>query len=220
MGPNTGFFDILSHGGLTLVILVLLSLWSWVIIVERWMKFARAEKGSERLSGRVVKLLRAGQVHEARDLTAGDEEGALGRLMHGALTHGTKDQEFLEEALERKAVEETSALEEKLGALGTIGSVAPYIGLFGTVLGIIHAFDALAKSGQDAGAGLVSAGIAQALVATAAGLAVAVPAVVFYNSFARRLGNLDTKLAMASSELVEALFDKGAPRKGEGDAKD
>src|SRR5258708_6353202 len=104
MGANQGFMDILSHGGVTLVVLVLLSLWSWIIIVERWLKFARAEKGSERLGGRVVKLLRAGQLHEARELSAGVEEGALGRLLHSALSHGTRDKEVLEEALDRKAV--------------------------------------------------------------------------------------------------------------------
>ena len=218
MGANQGFFELLSHGGATLAVLVLLSLWSWVIIVERLLAFRRAEQGSERLGGRIAKLVRAGQLHEARDL-AGSEQGALGRLYHSGVTHPTKDKLVLEEALERKSVEESAALEAKLGALGTIGSVAPYIGLFGTVLGIIHAFDALAKSGQEAGAGLVSAGIAQALVATAAGLAVAVPAVVFYNAFARRLAGLDTRLALASSELLEAYFDKTG-RKGEADAKD
>lgn len=218
MGPNQGLFELLKHGGVTLLILVLLSLWSWYIIVERWMKFGRAEKGSERLSGRVAKLARANQLHEARELVDA-EEGALGRLLHSGITHHTKDKAVLVEALERRAVEESATLESRLGTLGTIGSVSPYIGLFGTVLGIIHAFDALARSGQEAGAGLVSAGIAQALVATAAGLAVAVPAVVFYNSFARRLSNLDTRLALASSELVEAMFDKGS-RKGEADEKE
>lgn len=219
MGANQGFFEILSHGGVTLLILLALSGWSWVIIVERWMKFGRAEKGSERLSARVAKLVRAGQLHEARDLAAA-EEGSLGSLLHTGLTHGTRDKQVLEEALERKSVEETSALERRLGTLGTIGSVAPYIGLFGTVLGIIKAFDALAKSGQEAGAGMVSAGIAQALVATAAGLAVAVPSVVLYNAFSRRLSELDTKLALASSELLEAFFDKNPSRKGDADEKD
>jgi biopolymer transport protein ExbB/TolQ len=217
MGANQGWVQLLSHGGVTLLILVLLSLWSWYIIVERWMKFGRAEKGSERITGRVAKLARAGQMHEARELVSGDE-GSLGRLLHSGITHGTKDKLVLEEALERRGVEECSALEARLGTLGTIGSVAPYIGLFGTVLGIIHAFDALSKSGQEAGAGLVSAGIAQALVATAAGLAVAVPAVVFYNNFTRRLSDLETRLGLAASELVEAIFDKTA-RKGEADEK-
>lgn len=214
MGANQGLFEMLSHGGVTLLALVIMSMWSWIIIVERWRRFSAATRGSERLSGRVAKLVRAGQLHEARELAGNPEEGALGRLLHAGVTHGTKDKTVLDEALERRAVEETSALEARLGTLGTIGSVAPYVGLFGTVLGIIHAFDALAKSGQEAGAGLVSAGIAQALVATAAGLAVAVPAVIFYNSFSRRLADLDTRLALASSELLEAFFDKTS-RKGD-----
>jgi biopolymer transport protein ExbB/TolQ len=218
MDANQSFFEVIEHGGLTLLLLVLMSLWSWVIIMERWMKFSRAEKGSDRLSARVSKLARAGQMHEAREL-AGGEEGCLGRLLHMGVTHTSRDKEVLEEALQRKAVEETSALETKLGTLGTIGSVAPYVGLFGTVLGIIHAFSALAKGGQDAGAGMVSAGIAEALITTAAGLAVAVPAVVFYNTFARRLSELDTKMALASSELVEACFDKTPGRRGDADEK-
>lgn len=211
MFKETGFMELLSHGGLTLWLLVGLSLWSWFIIFERWMKFKRAAAGSERLSTRVTKLARAGQLGEARDL-AGAEEGCVGGLLSAGLTHSTRDKAVLQEVLERKTVEETSSLERRLGALGTIGSVAPYIGLFGTVLGIIRAFQALAKSGQEAGAAVVSAGIAEALVATAAGLAVAVPAVVFYNLFARRMGELDTRMALASSELLEALFDKTSKR--------
>ena len=168
MFKETGFGDVLAHGGLVLYLLVALSLWSWAIIAERWMKFKRAEAGSERLAARVLKLVRAGQLGEAREL-AGAEEGCLGRLLSTGLTHGSKDKDMLGEALERKAVEEISGLEQKLGNLGTIGSVAPYIGLFGTVLGIITAFQALARSGQEAGAAMVSAGIAEALVATAAG---------------------------------------------------
>ncbi len=216
MFKETGFWQLIMHGGVTLVILIGLSVWSWFIIWERWRKFSRAQAGSERLSPRVAKLARAGQTGEARDLASSEEEGALGRLLHTGLSHGTKDKEVFEEAMQRKTTEEISALERRLGALSTIGSVAPYIGLFGTVLGIIRAFQALAKSGQEAGAALVSAGIAEALIATAAGLAVAVPAVVFYNAFARGLVELETKLTLAGSELAEALFDKTG-RKGGGD---
>ncbi len=212
MGANQSIWDIIGHGGITLGVLVLLSLWSWVIIFERYLKFKRAEQGSERLSARVAKLARAGQWNEARDLAQAEEGGVLGRVLQTGLSYAKSEKPVLEEALERKAVEEAAELEKKLGTLGTIGSVAPYIGLFGTVLGIIRAFEALAKSGESAGAGLVSAGIAEALVATAASLAVAVPAVVFYNSFTRRLADLDRKAALASSELCEAVFDKGGKR--------
>jgi biopolymer transport protein ExbB/TolQ len=218
MFKETGLMDVLAHGGFTLYLLVALSLWSWFIIFERWMKFKRAASGSDRLSPRVSKLVRAGQINEAREL-AGAEDSCLGRLLAAGVAHPSKDKVVLAEALERKAVEETSELEARLGTLGTIGSVAPYIGLFGTVLGIIRAFQALASSGQEAGAAMVSAGIAEALVATAAGLAVAVPAVVFYNSFARRMGDIDTRMALASSELLEAFFDKSS-RRAEADEKD
>lgn len=210
--------SLFAHGGLTLVILLLASLWSWVIIVGRLLAFKRAEAASERLASRVAKLARAGQIAEAREL-AQSEEGSLARLLHAGLGHGSRDKAVLSEALERKQAEELLALENKLAALGSIGSVAPYIGLFGTVLGIIRAFNSLGQGASDAaGAAVVSAGIAESLVATAAGLAVAVPAVVFFNAFSRRLTVLETRLELASSELVEALTEK--PRKGAADAEE
>jgi biopolymer transport protein ExbB len=166
----------------------------------------------------VAKLARAGQIPEARELAQG-EEGSLARLLHTGLAHGSRDKQVLTEALQRKQAEEVLGLERQLAILGSIGSVAPYVGLFGTVLGIIRAFNSLGQGASDAaGAAVVSAGIAESLVATAAGLAVAVPAVVFFNAFSRRLTVLETRLELASSELVEALTDK--TRKGGFDAED
>jgi biopolymer transport protein ExbB/TolQ len=210
--------SLFAHGGFTLVVLLLASLWSWVIIVLRWRVFGRAEAASERLSSRVAKLARAGQIPEARELAQG-EEGSLARLLHAGLAHGSRDKQVLTEALQRKQAEEVLGLERQLAILGSVGSVAPYVGLFGTVLGIIRAFNSLGQGASDAaGAAVVSAGIAESLVATAAGLAVAVPAVVFFNTFSRRLTVLETRLELAASELVEALTDKS--RKGGVDAED
>lgn len=208
---------LMTHGGVILLILLLASLWSWFIIVERWLAFGRAEKGSERLGHRVAKLARAGQIADAREL-AQTEEGCVGQLMLAGLAHGSRDKAVLEEALERKQAEELMGLEHNLGTLGTLGSVAPYVGLFGTVLGIIRSFQSLGQGGADAaGAAMVSAGIAESLVATAAGLAVAVPAVILFNAYSRRLTVLETRMALGASELVEALSDKA--RKGAGDAE-
>ncbi len=206
-----------THGGVILFVLLLASVWSWYLIVERWLAFSRAEKGSERLAARVAKLARAGQLAEARELAQSDE-GSVGALLLAGLAHGARDKAVLEEALERKQAEELLALEHNLGTLGTLGSVAPYVGLFGTVLGIIRSFQSLGQGGADAaGAAMVSAGIAESLVATAAGLAVAVPAVVLFNAYSRRLTVLETRLSLGASELVEALTDKA--RKGAGDAE-
>jgi len=204
--------SLFQHGGVILVLLLLASLWSWVIIVERLLAFSRAEKGSERLSARIAKLVRAGQLAEARDL-AGSEDSALARVLSFALNHPSREKAVLDEALERKQIEEVLALEHRLPTLGTLGSVAPYVGLFGTVLGIIRSFQSLGQGAADAsGAAMVSAGIAESLVATAAGLAVAVPAVIFFNAFSRRLTILELRLASGASEVVEALTSH--PRKG------
>jgi biopolymer transport protein ExbB/TolQ len=205
------------HGGFILALLLAASVWSWVLIVERWLAYRRAEAGSDRLSARVAKLARAGQIPEAREL-AQAEEGSLSRVLLAGLAHPSRERATLDEALDRKQAEELMELERNLGTLGTLGSIAPYVGLFGTVLGIIRSFQTLGQGGADAaGAAMVSAGIAESLVATAAGLAVAVPAVVFFNNFSRRLTVLETRLALGSSELVEALTDKS--RRGGADAE-
>jgi biopolymer transport protein ExbB/TolQ len=137
-------------------------------------------------------------------------------LLVAGLSHGSKDKQVLTEALERKQVELVLELETRLAQLGSIGGVAPYVGLFGTVLGIISAFQNLAKGAVEAGASVVSAGIAEALVATAAGLAVAVPSVIFFNAFSRRLTVMETRLGLGASELVEAFTDKA--RRSDADA--
>ncbi|HTB21961.1 MAG TPA: MotA/TolQ/ExbB proton channel family protein [bacterium] len=197
-----------QHGGVVLAILLLASLWSWIIIVDRWLTFGRAEKGSDRLASRVTKLVRAGQANEARDL-AQEEGGCQARVLLTALAHPSREKEVLVEALQRRQAEEVLGLEARLAALGTIGSVSPYIGLFGTVLGVIRSFQSLGQGAADAsGAAIVSVGIAEALVATAAGLAVAVPAVIFFNAFSRRLTVLETRMEAGASEIVEALLER------------
>ena len=215
MSFDFSFSTLLQHGGATFVVLLLASAWSWYIIAERWLAFRRAEDSSERLASRVAKLVRAGQVNEARDLAAA-EEGALSQLLYAGLSHGSKDRVILGEALERKQTELVLGLEYRLAQLGSIGSVAPYVGLFGTVLGIINAFQNLAKGATEAGATVVSAGIAEALVATATGLVVAVPCVIFFNAYSRRLTVLETKLGLGASELLEAFTDK--TRRSDADA--
>jgi len=117
----------------------------------------------------------------------------------------------VKEAMERVSAMEVIRLEHLLSSLATIGSISPFVGLFGTVLGIITAFSALADSSA-AGASVVSSGIAEALVATAAGLFTAVPAVIGYNYFVRRVTRFDTEMATMASDLIETLFG-GSDRK-------
>jgi biopolymer transport protein ExbB/biopolymer transport protein TolQ len=116
-------------------------------------------------------------------------------------------------AMQRTTASEISRLERYLGSLATLGSISPFVGLFGTVLGIIKAFEAIARTGSG-GLGTVSAGIAEALVATAAGLFVAIPAVIAYNYFVGRVKLFANAMDSAASEMVDKLLDQAAHQEG------
>jgi biopolymer transport protein ExbB len=117
------------------------------------------------------------------------------------LEQSNKNPKAAAEIMDAIAMEQRSKLEKNLNVLGTLGNIAPLIGLFGTVVGIIRAFHALAVSGS-AGPSVISAGIAEALVTTASGLVVAVPAVIFYNYFLRRVGNVMTEIESVSKKVL------------------
>jgi biopolymer transport protein ExbB len=104
------------------------------------------------------------------------------------------------ELMDAAALEEKMKMERFLSILGTMGNIAPFIGLFGTVVGIIRAFGDLAVSGSG-GPSVVAAGIAEALITTAAGLVVAIPAVIFYNYFLRRVGNIMVEVEATTIKL-------------------
>jgi biopolymer transport protein ExbB/TolQ len=110
----------------------------------------------------------------------------------------------IENAMQRQLNAEAERLQKYLGILGTIGNVTPFVGLFGTVIGIIRAFHDLALS-SGGGPSVVANGIAEALVATAMGLFVAVPAVIAYNLFVRAIDSIETECINAASELADAI---------------
>jgi biopolymer transport protein ExbB/biopolymer transport protein TolQ len=115
--------------------------------------------------------------------------------------------------MQRTTASEITRLERYLGSLATLGNVSPFVGLFGTVVGIIRAFEAIARTGSG-GLGTVSAGIAEALVATAAGLFVAIPAVIAYNYFLGRVKLFANAMDSAASEMVDRLLDQAAHQEG------
>ena len=116
--------------------------------------------------------------------------------------------EAVNRALERVKEREIADLRRGLAALASIASAAPFVGLFGTVVGIINAFHSMAESGQG-GLASVSAGIAEALVVTAFGLLVAIPAVMLYNYFTNRVDDFVVDMNDVSSELVSFVLKEG-----------
>lgn len=128
---------------------------------------------------------------------------------------GRMDSEKVFSRLERKRLEQSAELKRNLWLLGTIGSAAPFIGLLGTVLGIIRSFQSMTETGAG-GFTVVSAGISEALVATAAGIVVGVIAVFFYNFFQTRVGSLQFQLKLFTEEMFELWESAKAPSLGTG----
>ncbi|HBA61059.1 MAG TPA: MotA/TolQ/ExbB proton channel family protein [Elusimicrobia bacterium] len=203
---NISYLELFKES-FTLLILLVCSLLSFTFAFERWWFFrkARQEKVDEFLS-KISGMLKEGKMDKAAEFTA-KIDSPLSRLFHYALAHREMSRRDLEELLATKRQEERLGLERNLGVLGTMGNIAPFIGLFGTVVGIIKAFRDLALSGTG-GPTVVAKGIAEALVATAGGLAVAIPAVIIYNYFMRKTKVISSELEIFSARLVIMLENK------------
>lgn len=188
--------------------LVVLSVLSIGMILERYFALRKVTAQSSQVRARVRMALQSNSVEDVETI-AKDIESLEGRAASYAMKHmkdnGSKG---LEEVFNTFALTERPDLEKFLGFLATVGSNAPYVGLLGTVLGIMKAFNDLAQS-PEAGQQTVMAGISLALVATAAGLFVAIPAVVSYNHYSKKVRGV-----MQSLESVKELCLAYAKKKG------
>ncbi len=184
---------------IVLVVLILMSIVSIAMIFERYFAIKKISAESHRVKSRIRNALQTGSIEDFADI-AKDPTSVEGRAASYALkyfkVHGEKG---LEDIFNTFILTEKSDLEKFLPVLATISSNAPYIGLLGTVLGIMKAFNDLSVA-QNAGQQTVMAGISTALIATAAGLFVAIPASIFYNYFTRKV-----KSTILSIEAVKEL---------------
>jgi len=192
-------------------LLIFLSVLSVAVMVERGIAMSGRLRDFESVSEKLHKALASGDVKVARAIL-GDGGSPEARVALVGLDELPRGSNAAVEAMASARARERLMLEKHLGILGTLGNNAPFIGLFGTVLGIIKAFADLAKN-QGGGAGVVMAGIADALVATAVGLLVALPAVVAFNVFQgrirRTMGRVDT---LAHLILTGASGDADPPK--------
>jgi biopolymer transport protein ExbB len=200
-------YQLIMAGGFTIVILVGCSILSLAVIIERYiyfMKRSRAKRADF-------------MVHIRRELKKGNVEHAIkicksidspvSNVVNAGLSFADHAEKEISNNMERAIVIETNLLEQHTAIVGTIGSVAVYIGLFGTVLGIIKAFNDISASGTG-GIGVVINGIAESLVCTAAGLCVAVPAVIAYNYFTKRIDNFIMDMELCASETADLVKAK------------
>jgi biopolymer transport protein ExbB len=197
-------------------LLIGLSVVSVTVMVERGISMAAARPDLERIGRRLLALLGGGDYQGARELL-GPPRSPEVRVGLVGIAELPRGRNATLEAMASARSQERLRMERYLGVLGTLGNNAPFIGLFGTVLGIIKAFADLAKNQGGGGAAVVMAGISEALVATAVGLVVAIPAVIAFNIFQgkvrRTLGRVDAMahLILSASPDVPPVEAEPAP---------
>jgi biopolymer transport protein ExbB/TolQ len=205
------------------LVLFIMSMWSIGVAMERIYTFSQARKQSKLYAPQVAKHLKDGRLKDAIALSASKNF----RYSHLAkvVLAGLQEYQFQQEAggglnrddlvdsvrrsIQRATALTQSDLKKGVNSLATIGTTAPFVGLLGTVVGVINAFVGIAATGSG-GIGAVSAGIAEALVETALGLLVAIPAVWFYNYLTGRLDYFNVEMDNSSSELVDYFIKKTA----------
>lgn len=207
MFENLSFTALLQKGGVTVVLLGFLSIFSIAVMLERAWTFHKFRKGLRAFFPALSQTVMENGVGVAAKLCSANTSPIAPVFLAGYGKKGMGRDE-VSRAMELAGRAELVRLERFLGVLGTIGSTAPFVGLFGTVLGIIRAFSDLAIA-QGASPAAVADGIAEALVATATGLFVAVPAVVAYNYFVRAASRHALELETLSSEFIEPISRGG-----------
>jgi biopolymer transport protein ExbB len=205
--------ETLKAGGPTMVVMILSSVLLVALALERWVNVLRVKRAVRRLEDRALEAARKGNLEEARRLCEGVGsparevftvalDRALGRVKGNPRA-----------AMQREQKRATAQLKSGIWMLGTAGALLPFAGLLGTVIGVMSSFQAIGDAGTG-GFAVVSAGISEALIATAAGLFVALEAIVFFNYLQAAIGGAARELALVGDELLELLETREAADAG------
>ena len=197
---------------LVVIVLAIMSVWSIGVMIERFLTYRKARKQSQEFAPLVAEALGKGKLDEAIELAEQYNKSHLAKVVHAGLqefqAHKGADVipgETIESS--RRAIQRAQAIgvedfKRSLGGLATIGATAPFVGLFGTTVGVINAFAGM-SAGEDVGLAAVAGGISEALVATAIGLFVAIPAVWMYNYFTGKIESFIVEMDNSGSELID-----------------
>jgi len=213
MFAGKSVFEMFHAGGYAMWVLLACSVVSIAIALERSLAYWQARLDPGPFMARVRRHLERGDVGEALNVCSEARRAVLPAVVRSALERAGRPERDVRDAVDRQLALQSLELDRWTILVGTIGGIAVYIGLAGTVIGIIRAFGALVTFGPEgttinaAGISAVIPGIAEALVATATGLFVAVPAVIFYNYFQRRKDVILTEADVAGSEIATLLAE-------------
>lgn len=221
---EVGFVEMWGHMGLmakaVVVVLGIQSVWSIAVMAERYLLYRAARKQSQEFAPAVAESLRNGNIQEAIELSEEKKKSHLAKVVAAGLSEFQAHQgsaatisgatiDASRRALQRATAVGVEEFKRGLGGLATIGATAPFVGLFGTTVGIINAFAGMSQA-EDTGLAAVAGGISEALVATAIGLFVAVPAVWMYNYFTGKIESFVVEMDNSSSELIDYFLKRSS----------
>jgi biopolymer transport protein ExbB len=211
MNPFQQFVAFLNQGGPAMYALLALSILSVGIVFERLFFFTRQHSDPTSLLKEIGDRVSRDDMNGAIQV-CDRHHGMLPKILQFGLYRHEKSRADISDALSIGLLEQLNALEANLSIIGTVAVIAPFVGLFGTVLGIIRAFTDIALKGNSTPA-VVAAGVSEALWTTAAGLLVAVIAVVFFNYFKSRIKAYNQEMIVAANKLAEMLHfhNTGSP---------
>jgi biopolymer transport protein ExbB len=202
---------------LIVLVMVAMSLISWTIAVSKWWYLRKAQKETRKFAPEFSRSLQEEQLDNAIKLAERSKKSHVARVLGEALaevkpllrdraTITAADINSAERAVERQMLILTSELKRGLSILATTGATAPFVGLLGTVFGVVNAFQGMAASGGGQSLQAITGGVAEALVTTGIGLLVAIPAVWLYNYFTTKIDFITVEMTYTSKELIDYLI--------------
>jgi biopolymer transport protein ExbB len=200
-------FELVKSGGWLMLPIILCSIISISIIAERFWSLRKDKVLPKHLVAEVWNRVKQGKFNK-KDMETLGADSALGRILVAGLQCRSEGRERIKESIEDRGREVVHELERFLDTLGTIAAISPLLGLLGTVIGMISVFAAITTHGVGNPAALAS-GISQAMITTAAGLSTAIPSLVFYRYFRRRVDSIVVEMEREAIKMVDVLHRDG-----------
>jgi biopolymer transport protein ExbB/TolQ len=199
------------------IVMLAMSLWYWSITFQKWWHLRKSQKETRKFAPEFSRYLQEEQLDGAIQVAEKSKKSHVARVLGEALsevkpllrdraTITAADINSAERAVERQMLIITAELKRGLGILATVGATAPFVGLLGTTMGIVTAFQAMSASGGSGSLASITGGVAEALITTAFGLLVAIPAVWLYNYFSTKIDFISVEMTYTSKELIDYLI--------------
>ncbi|MCA0376496.1 MAG: MotA/TolQ/ExbB proton channel family protein [Gemmatimonadetes bacterium] len=192
-----------------------MSAFSFTVLIQKWWAMRKAQAETRKFAPEFSQFLEEDNLNEAIKLAEGYKKSHVARVLGGALSEirpliqdgsvTVADINSAERAVEREMLMTVVDLKRGLGILATVGATAPFVGLLGTTMGIVNSFTGMATSGAG-GISAIAAGVAEALITTAIGIGVAIPAVWAFNFFQTKIDNLTAEMTYTSKEMIDYLI--------------